>query len=230
MGIERFYLDAELLKGELIILQDKEHHHIQVLRLEPNETVELINGRGSFATAQISSISKHATQLRVLKTSHHSPSSCRIAAAIPLMRPSKLEWVVEKGTELGADRFIFFTAEYSEKEHLSTHQIDRLKAIAISAIKQSDRLYLPSFEIYSHLSDVLQMDALFFFGDLSPNAPFFQREEAPLVIFVTGPEKGFSLKELSLLQSKGRGVRLNPNILRAETAPLAALTLFFSLR
>ena len=229
MGIERFYLDSEFQLGDIAILEGTEQHHAaRVIRLEEGDTLELVNGKGSLAEGEVISVSKDKMQLKILQVSHVQHPSKRMDVAIPLMRPSKLEWVFEKGTELGADSFLLYSADYSEKDNLSSHQLERLRAITISAMKQSGRLYLPSIELLPDLSMVMEREALFFFGDTSLSPPYFRSPESPLVVFITGPERGFSPKEKEILMRKARSSSLSPNILRAETAPLAALTLFFA--
>jgi len=143
------------------------------------------------------------------------------------MRASKLEWVVEKGTELGANAFLFYTAVHSEKDELSSNQLERLRYLAISALKQSGRLYLPSFEIVPDLSALFVKEARFLFGD--PRAKdrfeFASLKGTPEIVFVTGPEQGFSAEELAVLDKYAKGVRLSANVLRAETAPIAAASM-----
>lgn len=229
MRIERFYLDAEFKENMPIFLEGTEHHHgAHVLRLTLGDSIELVNGRGALARAEILSVGKDQMKLRITQLSHSPSLPYRIAAAIPLMRPSKLEWVIEKGTELGADSFLLYLADYSEKENLSSHQLERLRAITISAIKQSRRTFLPPIEILPSLAQLLSKEARFYFGDLTSDAPYFHREAVPYSIFISGPEKGFSREEHLLLTSKANGQKLSPHVLRAETAPLAALTLFFA--
>ncbi|MBI3508317.1 MAG: 16S rRNA (uracil(1498)-N(3))-methyltransferase [Chlamydiia bacterium] len=225
MPVDRFYLNASL-QGTVTIT-DTEHHHIHVLRLAIDETVELINGQGDLAQARIVEQTKSKTVLHILTTEHQPPPYPKLGVAIPLMRPSKLEWVLEKGTELGADVFYLYTAEHSEKESLSEHQRERLCAIAVAAMKQSGRLYLPHIEILPNLEAVFRCEAALYFGDVHPQSPWLQlqAEKSPFHLFITGPEKGFSEKEHALLTERAKGRRLSHNILRAETAPIAALAL-----
>lgn len=217
MPVERFYIDAPL-EGLLTLDGPECHHLAHVLRIRVGEEVELVNGKGTLAKAKVESVSRTAV-LRVL-SSHTTPlPSPHLKLAVPLMRPAKLELVVEKCTELGADEFLLYPAHFSEKEDLSEHQLERLKHIAISAMKQCGRLDLPPIHLVS-FSDLLARPESLFFGDLdTEQKPIPQNN--PL-IFITGPEKGFFEKELQALQKKGQGVRLHKNILRAETAPIAA--------
>lgn len=222
MGKERFYLNAPLEPQTEVHLSETEHHHLaHVMRCEVGDEVELVNGKGSLATARTLALGKRSTTLKILSVAHHPPFSPAIALAIPLMRPSKLEWVIEKATELGADTFHLYTADQSEKDSLSTAAFERLRALTLSALKQSDRLYLPTFELHPRLDSLLSGHALF--GDPTSTTPLTAVKEP--TIFFSGPEKGFSSRELTLLRAKARGVRLNPNTLRAETAPIAAIAI-----
>jgi 16S rRNA (uracil1498-N3)-methyltransferase len=229
MPAERFYLNADYIKGASLCLTGTEHHHLShVMRLRPGEQVELVNGRGGLATAQITDTEKQRTTLEILDERTTPPSSALLIAAVPLMRPAKLEWVIEKGTELGTDAFLLYRADHSEKETLSTHQIDRLRHLTISALKQSGRLHLPPLEILPHLTALFEREGQCLFGDIRPNAPPLPRGCTITTLFITGPEQGFSKDELSLLDQKATGVRINPNILRAETAPIAAISIIKS--
>jgi 16S rRNA (uracil1498-N3)-methyltransferase len=226
MPAERFYLDAEL-EGTLALEGSEFHHLAHVMRTRVGDTVELVNGRGTLASAEVTAISKHAATLTVLSASVSSVPPPKIILGLPLMRPSKLELVLEKCTELGADAFWLYPADHSEKDDLSSNQLERLIHIVVSAMKQCGRLDLPPVQLFPRLEALLGSDALYLFGDTRPAAEKVgPREEK--VVFVTGPEKGFSEKEHKLLDQKGMGVKLHRNILRAETAPIAATCLLYS--
>jgi len=230
MPVDRFYLNAPLLKGEIVSLEDSEHHHLShVMKLHVGEEVELINGQGILSSAKITEIQKKKSLLLILSSEKKAPPVPRLILAIPLMRLSKLEWVIEKGTELGADLFLLFQAEYSEKEGLSENQQERLHNLCIAACKQSGRLYIPSLELVPHLESIFKHKALFLFGDTRQN----ESKEIPksdCLAFITGPERGFSKQEVQLLNKEAVSFKLNTNILRAETAPLAAISLLSRLR
>jgi len=222
MPAERFYLNAPLASQTNVCLNDTEHHHLaHVMRCAIGDEVELINGKGDLASARITAIEKRSTTLEILSSAHHPPLHPFIALAIPLMRPSKLEWVIEKGTELGTDTFHLFAADHSEKDSLSMAALERLRILTLSALKQSGRLYLPTLELHPLLDSLLTGHVLF--GDPIATTPITSAKQP--TIFFSGPEKGFSSRELALLRAKAKSVRLNPNTLRAETAPIAAIAI-----
>ena len=222
----RFFLSEDLQKNAQVYLQDDEHHHLaKVLRIQEEEEVELVNGKGLLAFAKVIKIEKNKTLLQINDLKIQQRDSERITIAVALMRPAKLEYIIEKATELGADRFILFHADLSTQENLSKEKIARLENIIISALKQSKRLFLPSLEIGLSLEEILSQDGKIYFGDVKEN----QQSSLPTLyedtIFITGPESGFSKDETQLLQKKAQGIRINPNVLRAETAPIVALSL-----
>lgn len=225
MPAERFFIDAEL--SGTVHLEGQEHHHLaHVMRIREGEIIELVNGRGALAQAKVLLISKPKTSLEILEIKIEPLPLPKLFLAIPYLRMSKLEWVIEKGTELGADAFYLYPADYSEKGDFSPHQLQRLTHIAISALKQSGRLDLPKIELQT-LDKLLALPCRHYFGDTREEASSL-RFEFP-ALFITGPERGFSPDELLLLESKALGVKLHRNILRAETAPLliAALSSSF---
>ncbi len=228
MPADRFYLNVPLTEETVVKLEEQEHHHLsRVMRVSPGEEVELVNGHGSIAKAIVSRIDKQATTLQILTLQTIPRPSHQIILAIPLMRPNKLELILEKGTELGADGFWMYPADFSEKAELSSNQLERLRNLTISSLKQSGRLFLPSLEVLSSLENI---HGFILFGDTRENAPkIIHTKLKTETIFISGPERGFSPKEVEFLEQKGHGVKLNPNILRAETAPLAAMSILGSL-
>ncbi len=223
MPAERFYVNDEC-KNQVLLLGNELHHLAHVMRVRVGEEIELVNGRGVLATAEVAAITKQNAVLKILSRSETPIPPPKNILAIALMRPSKLEWIIEKGTELGADAFWLFPAQHSDKNDLSNNQMERLNTLAISAMKQCGRLDLPSLQILAHFEDLFRYPHTYLFGDTRPNAPKIEPPSSTTV-FITGPESGFSKEEVALLETKAKGVRLNKNILRAETAPIAAMAL-----
>ncbi len=223
MPQDRFYLDAPLQTGQTVTLEESEFHHLKVLRIDPSEEIELVNGHGFLAKANLLKLDKRAAHLQISSCTHSPPPSPSISLALALIRVNRLEWAIEKATELGADEIFLYPADYSEKEALSPHQLDRLRHLAISALKQCGRLYLPRLSL-SSLDEIFLTSNRILYGDTNPNATRINSSIEP-TLFISGPEKGFSEREELLLQAKGTGVKLSENILRAETAPLAALSI-----
>lgn len=220
MPTERFFIDAEL--DGTLHLSGPELHHLQVMRAKTGHDVELVNGRGSLAQARIQNLSKREAIFEVIEVKNIPTKDPLLNLGVPLMRPSKLELVIEKCTELGGDAFYLYPSDHSEKKELSAHQKQRLNHIAISAMKQCGRLDLPPIH-YVTFEKLLQLNLPIYFGDAKGQYPPQKPKEEKL--FISGPEKGFSEKEHTLLSQKASMITLGPYILRAETAPIAATCL-----
>jgi len=222
MPADRFYAPGPLLPDETFRIEGPEHHHLaHVMRISRGDEIEVVNGKGTLVLALVETVQKQFAEGKILSVRSAPPPNPPFSLGIPLMRPAKLEWAVEKGTELGAAAFYFYPAENSEKDELSPRHLERLHLLSVSALKQSGRLYLPSIEIVSSLPHLFTKEKKVYYGDTGA-APRFEAPEKSDILFITGPEKGFSQDELILLREKGKGVSLSPHILRAETAPLAA--------
>lgn len=224
MAENRFFLPVDFVPNAEHLLTGEEHHHLsKVMRNEKGDIVELVNGKNQLALATILEVGKQTTTLRLTSLTQASPPPPLILAQ-GLARPKNLDLIIEKGTELGATAFYLFPAERSEKEELSENQTTRLHTLMISALKQCGRLDLPSLEFKPPLAAWKAPKMRLLFGDLDPVAPPLTASAEATLIFI-GPEKGFSPKEIEHLHRLGaQGVRLNPNILRAETAALCALS------
>lgn len=230
MPHNRFFLDSMFSQDAIVNLSSEEHHHLaRVHRAKEGDLVELVNGRGQLAESTVLAMRKQDAELRICSVEEQpSPPPLILAQALPRM--NHLEWIIEKGTELNATAFWLFPGIFSEKETLSDAQQKRLKNICIASMKQCGRLDLPSIDLKPPLLQWSPFSGTLLFGDTSEDAPYLWEASlakplpSPVVIFI-GPEKGFDQREVSFLTHtlKARGIRLHRNILRAETAPLAAL-------
>lgn len=215
MPIDRFYSDEPLELGSLVRLPHNEDRHMrQVMRKRIGDTVELFDGKGRLVTAMVSH-DKELTVKELLADEAREPS---ITIAQALLAPSKLDWITEKCAELGALALWFYPADGSEKSSMSDNLLARLKTIAISAAKQSGRLFLTDIIVKPPLKEWPLLDNLYW-GDQQGITRLPTQKD---FVFVVGPEKGFSVKERALLQ-KHRALSLSQYTLRTETAALVLL-------
>jgi 16S rRNA (uracil1498-N3)-methyltransferase len=167
----------------------------------------------------IQSITRHSSYITLGDVNLSPPPAKKWTLALAWIRPQKIELALEKGTELGIDRFLLFKAKRSERRPPS---YERIKTILISALKQSGRLYLPELEIIDKLElpqQAMHEEAVYY-GALSPGASPITSPPKNLCFFI-GPEGGFTEEELTLFNS-ATPVGLGPHILRAETAAITA--------
>lgn len=230
MPADRFFVAAPL-KNNLTLEGEEFHHLAKVMRIRLGETIELVNGQGEFAEAEVISLNKTNCELKIVSHKKVPPPEQSLILALALTRPASLEWTLEKATELGATEFWLFPGERSEKKDLSTSQRHRLETIVINALKQCGRLYLPKIILKPPLEEWQPPSGSLFFGDFSTTTPL-QKPFDKTVTFFIGPEKGFSPAETLLLKEKfkARPISLHENILRAETAAITVLGQFSLLK
>ncbi len=234
MPAERYYLDHIFKVAGHQELKGSEFHHLaHVMRTRKGDSVELVNGKGSLAQAIVQDLAKDKAVLKIEQLYQEPEPLCRLILSQALSKPHRLDFILEKGTELGVNRFWLFPGHHSAKKECYPSQLERAQMVTISAMKQCGRLYLPTLHLQPAID---QWENLIhtptFFGDLDPHAPLFETEwkrfshsSYPLV-FITGPEGGFSQQEVQCLKNQGaQGVKLHDNILRTDTASLMALSL-----
>lgn len=232
MPAERYFIDEDLSEHSQKILKGNEFHHLaRVMRTKKGESVELVNGRGMLAYATVLEIKKELAALQIERLVIEPIEPARVILAQALPKPERLAFILEKGTELGVDEFWLFPGQLSASKEIFPHQQERIRALTIAAMKQCGRLTLPSIQLKPPLTQWSSIEGQGFFGDLSEEAPLFASFQSQLsskipLIFFTGPESGWSDKEMTLLKEKGaKGVKLHPNILRTDTASIAAISL-----
>lgn len=230
MPAERYYFDGELTLQANILLADTEFHHLaHVMRSKAGESVEIVNGKGALAQAEILRLDKKQAALSIRQVSTKERSSFEVILAQAIPRINRLDFILEKGTELGMTQIWLFPGETSERKILTENQWERAQAVVIAAMKQCGRLWLPQILMKPLLRDWQPLPYPSYYGDVAPDAKSFSeawRTPSTGAIFFIGPESGFSQKEENTLLSLGsRGVKLHENILRTDTAALTALSL-----
>jgi 16S rRNA (uracil1498-N3)-methyltransferase len=234
MPAERYYYPKPLETGDTIFLQDQEFHHlIHVMRGREGDPVEIVNGMGQLAQGAIQKIEKKKAALSLTSVFSQNPPETTIILAQGIPRQNRLDFIAEKCTELGMTELWLFPATKSEKKEFSENQLERVKGITVAAMKQCGRLHLPQIKLMPPLKQWRGEDAfLMFFGDTSTNAPQFLsawgsiNSQTKQALFCIGPESGLTEEEEATLRGIGaHGVSLHPNILRTDTAAIAAMTL-----
>ncbi|MCB1112244.1 MAG: 16S rRNA (uracil(1498)-N(3))-methyltransferase [Chlamydiales bacterium] len=232
MPAERYYSDTPLKVNDRLHLDGSEHHHLaHVMRAKAGDHVEVVNGRGVLAIAQVEAIGRRDAELTVIESRLQPPSQCHVIIAQAIPRPNRLDMILEKGTELGMGKLILFPGKRSERKHLNEKQLQRAKGVMVAAMKQCGRLYLPELQCVGSLLEAVAAPQRLF-GDIDPAAlPLIKvAEKLSLmenIVFFVGPESGFTDEEHDLLRHKisAIGVKLHRNILRTDTASITALAI-----
>jgi 16S rRNA (uracil1498-N3)-methyltransferase len=235
----RLHCPAPLSPDWVMNLPPGPARHVQVLRLQPGATVTLFNGEGGEWDATVERMRRSEVQVRV--GAHHPierEAGRVVHLALGMPANERMDWLVEKATELGAARLQPLVCERSVLR-LAGERADKKQAhwqaIAVSACEQSGRNRVPAvarphdFARWCEAPDpasegpmlrlVLSLQA-----DARPLSEVIAGRSTDPVLLLSGPEGGLSPQELDTAQARGfMPVTLGPRVLRAETAPLAAL-------
>ncbi len=223
-----FYTPTLAKTTKTIALDAEESQHaVKVLRCHAGENITLLNGNGIVAEAEVLKPNPKACEIGINRITEQQKPQTEIHIALAnLKKRDRVEWFIEKSVELGASSVILFRADHTEK---LTIDEDRLRKIAISALKQSGNAWLPELHIYQSLKMLLDdADAAHKFiahcetdqTQLLKHA--YTKGKNALVLI--GPEGDFSKAEIQRSLENGfTPVSLGPLRLRAETAALTAL-------
>jgi len=234
MRIPRIFVPQPLQPGRDVDLPVQAGEHLaRVLRLDRGHPLRLFNGDGREYAAEIATLAKRAVSARVLERLPASDreSPLRITLAQGIARGEKMDWILQKATELGVARIVPLVTDRTEVKLDAERAQKRLahwQAVVASACEQCGRNRLPSIDEPAKLHDWaagLGDDAGLRLA-LDPQGDARARD---LVVdtratLAVGPEGGLSDHDLATLAQAGfRGLRLGPRILRTETAGLAAI-------
>ena len=233
MRLTRVFVHLELIANGIIELpRDTASHIVKVLRARLGDSLVLFNGDGHEHLGAIEAIQGSRVTVSIAEAravDRESPLHVVLVQAIP--RGDRMDFVIQKATELGVSRIIPVLSARSvvrlnERQHES--KLQHWRGVAISACEQCGRNRLPQIDPPVDLIDHFgRPSGLALRLVLDPDTAGSQPAgPAPAAIEVTiGPEGGFSPQELDAMRLAGlTGVRLGPRILRTETAALVAMT------
>lgn len=230
----RLFIDAALKAGqELAIPADVARHALRVLRLGPGDRVILFNGDGAQYRARLTAVGAVARACVEAVETPIRESPLHITLVQAVARGEKMDWIIQKATELGVARILPVSTERSEVKldaARSDRRMEHWRAVAIAACEQCGRNVLPELAAPAPLAACLAThaaDASSARWMLHPGETTRLRDviidNAELVLAV-GPEGGLGDGDLAALRQAGyRALTLGPRILRTETAGLAAL-------
>lgn len=207
-------------------LEGQEAQHCsRVLRKEIGDELFVTNGKGMLYKTTIASIDKEAVCCDILESNQKAQEEQLILAVVPTKNRDRLEWMVEKLVEMGVKQIILLKSQHAERSKIN---MERLQKKAVSAMKQSLRLHLPSITSLN-FQEVLELSIEQKFiahchAHMDRQAWTAQQTESILLI---GPEGDFSEEEVEQAISKGySAIELGEARLRTETAALQACAQF----
>lgn len=229
--LPRFAIAGPAAVGDVVTLAGDEARHARVRRLALGETVALFDeaGHGWVGEVRAAGRDRVAVRITAARPANEGESALDLTLAVGLLKADKLDWVIEKATELGVARIHPFASTHTLGQPSASRQA-RWQQIARGAAKQCGRSRVPAVAPPGDLAAALRLPAatrLLFaeHGDTEPLAAIDAPAGGPLLLIV-GAEGGFAAAELAAARAAGaRLIGLGPRILRAETAALAAVAL-----
>jgi 16S rRNA (uracil1498-N3)-methyltransferase len=234
---ERFLVLPEDIGKEYLYLKDSEAHHIKdVLRYKIDDPILAFDGQGRIFEGRVNQVGAKEIKVKIIRSEYRKKSPCFLHLAQAIPKKQKMDFIVEKATELGTDDIMPMITERTvprpaqEKEHIF---IRRWQKIALEAAKQSRQVFLPKIREIRSFSQILAVipeestalipwtgDASIMLEDLD-----WDKFKAEIFVFI-GPEGDFSQKEISQAREKGIiPISLGKNILKSETAAIYMLSI-----
>lgn len=230
--MKEFFFCPELSEQSPVVRLSREEsrHAHRVLRKRTGEVIALTDGAGLLATAEITGEMAQQLECTIREISRVAPPPGRlIHLAMATVRPNRMDWAVEKCSELGTGSIFPIITHYTG---IRTFKREHLRKIAISAMKQSKQAYLPLLYPPLPFNDWLTQlsvreSSQRFIAHLSDSAVSLnQLELVPqqALVIAVGPEGGFSDTEIRQAEKMGfQQIKIAGQVLRTETAAVAAL-------
>ena len=233
----RFFIAPSQVSGSRISIADEDVRHIAaVLRMKTGDALLLCDGQGAEYHVTIAEISKTEIKAEIISQRSREIAAPRITLGQGLPKSDKMDWIVQKATELGVTSIVPLVTERTiVKIKDEEKRISRWQKICREAAMQSNRPDIPQVGAVVASKDFLRTlnpepGTLLLLPWEESSAPIKdvlkQNPGAQHIIVLIGPEGGFSSNEASMAREKGfHAVSLGPNILRTETAAIAALSM-----
>ncbi|MGC6368270.1 16S rRNA (uracil(1498)-N(3))-methyltransferase [Pseudomonas sp. K2I15] len=229
MRLSRFFVDAPLSLGDHELPEAQAHYISRVLRMSEGDAVQLFDGSGHEFHASLLEVGKKRVVVQVTETfAGQIESPLQIHLGQGLSRGERMDWAIQKATELGVNEITPIFSERCEvrlKDERADKRLQHWRQVAISACEQCGRSRVPVIHPPLLLADWLKQAEADLKLVLHPVAePLVSHAKPASLAFLIGPEGGLTDGEVETAQGAGfHSARLGPRVLRTETAPVVAL-------
>ena len=226
----RIFLNEKLKEqSEIILNKDQSHYLSSVMRIKAGQKVLFFNGNDGEFYGMINSIDKKKTTIKILSKKREITDLPKVALAFCPPKGNKLDFLIQKSTEIGVREFIPIISDHTINRKLN---IDRLKKIIIESAEQSNQIQLPNLQSPLSFNNFVKnfLTSTILFADInslnSSLEKIIEKKQSNYILLI-GPEGDFSSKEREvILQNKNfKSFSLGSTVLRSETAAIAGLVL-----
>jgi 16S rRNA (uracil1498-N3)-methyltransferase len=233
----RFFISPEQVAGQLITVSGEDVRHIgAVLRMKTGDELLLCDGKGSEYSVKIIHIDRTEIKTEIVNKTRRELAYPRVTLGQGLPKSDKMDWIVQKATELGVESIVPLVTERTiVKVRDEEKRVSRWQKIAREAAMQSNRVDIPVIGQIVSSNDFLrtlnsELGTLLLFPWEEGTKPIKDvlrgSEGIKQITVLIGPEGGFSSAEAESASRRGfHPVSLGPNILRTETAAIAVLSM-----
>lgn len=226
----RFFVNSCNKKDNLIFIDGDENTHLNsVLRLKVGEQVDICFNNGLVYTCELVEVGKKQSIAQIFKISEEQNLG-HINLFMALINADRMDWLVQKVTELGVSCITPFESEFCTVKDKG-NKAERLRRVALSACKQSRRAFVPEIketlsfnQMIGQLEDFEQVIIAYENEKQNAKEILSKLDKTKPIAIVIGSEGGFSKKEVEILKEKGNCISLGRSILRAETAGMALIS------
>ena len=223
----RLFFSAALSTDMVDKLDKSQSHYLsKVMRVKENEVFSLFNSNGEWE-AKVLSLSKSIVEFKIIKQIRQKENIKELWLAFSPIKSNYQNFMIQKATELGITKFLPIIFERTVVRKINK---ERLEKIIIESIQQSNRINVPVIEDTQSLNNFLKVNSIdLVFTDLNSDNNKIDKSkltDRPVCIII-GPEGDFSESERDeILAFKGvQPIKINKNILRAETAVISAISI-----
>lgn len=230
MRLSRFFIDAPLTLGDVALPEASAHYIGRVLRLSAGNPVQLFDGSGDEFRGTLKEVGKkHVIAELTEKLPGLEESALRIHLGQGLSRGERMDWAIQKATELGVSEITPIVSDRCEvrlKDERAEKRLQHWRQVAISACEQCGRSRVPTLHSPVTLTEWVGTVSADLKLVLHPVAtPLTAHPRPSQLAFLIGPEGGLTDAEVELANGNGfLPARLGPRVLRTETAPVVALS------
>jgi 16S rRNA (uracil1498-N3)-methyltransferase len=236
IAARRFFVEGQQQAGTTVeIGGDDARKIVRVLRLRTGDRIQIVDSSATTFTASIDEVGRTvtATLLETVRELHSNAAALQIDVAQAVPKAQRMDFVVEKCTELGARAFLPFYCERSVARAVHAEKLSRWRRMARTAAQQCGRSEIPQVFSPQQFDGLLERfagyDAVLFAWEMAEAIPLYDRlrqlvPRAGSVLVVIGPEGGFTHAEAESAADRGAELLwLGPRILRTDTAAIVLL-------